>query len=167
MRKMFVTVLIFTLFISAAAFAVKSGKGGGGKASSGEMNVEVREAQVKSSPNYLATSAGKVTYGMKVNVIGEQGSWYQINSPAGWLPKTALTKHKVALNPDQKYAATSARHDEVALAGKGFNPQVEEQYKKDNADLARAYTQVDKIEQINISDAELKAFQTAGKLNTR
>lgn len=166
MKKIFCIVTLLSLLGSSAAFAVKPQRGGS-DSGGGEMNVQVREAGVKSSPNYLAAPAGKVTYGVKVKVIDEQGSWYQIESPAGWIPKTAVTKHKVAVNPDQKYASGGAKHDEVALAGKGFNPQVEEQYKRDNADLAQAYTMVDRIEAINIPDSELKAFQSAGRLKAR
>ncbi|MFH1652893.1 MAG: SH3 domain-containing protein [Pseudomonadota bacterium] len=154
--RIFVVLMALFLVFSATLFA----KGGSG----GEMNVELRQVVVKSSPNYLGSSVGTLNYGTKVNVIGEQQNWYQISSPAGWVPKSALTKHKVKVSADQKVAATSASHDEVALAGKGFNPQVEAQYKKDNASLKAAYAEVDKIEKFGVSHGTLVQFQKSGKL---
>ncbi|HPW44867.1 MAG TPA: SH3 domain-containing protein [bacterium] len=132
-----------------------------------KMTVEVREVMVKTSPNYLAQSSGKLSYGTEVNVIGEEGSWIRISSPSGYLPKSSVTKKSIPKNPDQKYAGGSVKHDEVALAGKGFNPQVEAQYKKNNAQMAVAFSSVDKIEKLGSSEAELRAFQSAGKLKPR
>lgn len=159
--------LIFAFVGLAVIFSAPFAIAKGGKSSTGTMRVQVREAAVKSTPNYLGASAGLVTYGNEVNVIGEQGNWYQIEKPAGYLPKSALTKHKVAVNPDQKFAGKSAKNDEVALAGKGFNPQVEAQYKRDNASIAAAYAVVDQIEKFLATEAELKQFQAAGKLTPR
>lgn len=132
-----------------------------------KMTVELREVMVKVSPNYLAQSAGKLSYGAEVNVVAEEGNWVRISSPSGYLPKSAVTKKSIPKNPDQKYAGGSVKHDEVALAGKGFNPQVEAQYKKNNAQMASAFSSVDKIEKLGASDAELRAFQSAGKLKPR
>jgi hypothetical protein len=131
------------------------------------MSIHVREAVVRSTPNYMGGASGKVFYGDKVTVLSEDGNWVKIASPSGYLPKSVVTKKSVPKNPDQKYAGGSFKHDEVALAGKGFNPQVEAEHKKGNTSLASAYLQVDRIEGFDVSDAELKAFQTAGELNPR
>lgn len=165
MRKILFVALMLVILAPQALAKGKGGGGGAGK--TGEMNVQVREAVVKSSPNYLGASSGTISYGAQVSVIGEQGNWYQIAAPSGWIPKSAVTKHKVAVDPDKKFAGKGSSRDEVALAGKGFNPQVEAQYKRDNAELAAAYVQVDKVENFGASEAELKSFQAAGKLTPR
>lgn len=165
-KLLFIALLVVIL----APFASAKGKGGGGGGSGGKtgtMNVQVREAVVKSTPNYLGASSGTISYGAQVSVIGEQGNWYQIASPPGWIPQSAVTKHKVAVDPEKKFAGKGSSRDEVALAGKGFNPQVEAQYKRDNAELAAAYANVDKIEGFGASEGELKSFQAAGKLTPR
>jgi Bacterial SH3 domain len=136
-------------------------------AHAGTMNVQVRKAIVRTTPNYLGGQAGLLKYGDSVHVVGDQGNWYRITSPAGWLPKSAVTKKKVALNPEQRGKAHGARHDEVALAGKGFNPQVEAQYKRSNAQLAAAYVRVDRVERKTANQAQLRAFQKSGKLTSR
>lgn len=156
LRKILVLVFILAL-LPATTWARK----GGG---TGKMNVQVREVIVRTSPDYMGGKAGALNYGDQVNVIGTDGNWHQIDSPPGWVPKSALSKHKVKVNPDQKYSAGSARHDEVALAGKGFNPQVEAQYKKDNPNLKAAFVDVDRMEKFGATEAELSQFRKAGKL---
>lgn len=136
-------------------------------AGTGVMNIQVREVIVRAMPNYLGAPSGTLTYGNSVNVLGEQGNWFKIDKPAGFIPKSAVTKHKVAANPDEKFAGKGQKHDEVALAGKGFNPQVEAQYKKDNAQIAAAYASVDEVEKFGASETELKQFQTTGILTPR
>lgn len=160
-------LLIAPIAIAAPPRGKKSASAGSQAKATGQMNIQVREVVVKTSPDYMAPSAGTLTYGMKVNVIGGQGNWYQVDQPAGWLPKSALTEHKVAVNPDAKFSKGTVKHDEVALAGKGFNPDVEAQFKRDNAGLAATFTQVDRVEGFGASDEELRAFQTAGKLKLR
>lgn len=170
MRKITLFAVIMLFATTSQLIAVT--KGGSGRRASGDkktgsMNVQVREAIVRATPNYMGASTGKVVYGGQVNVVSEEGNWYKIENPAGWVPKSAITKHKIAVNPDQKFTSMETKHDEVALAGKGFNPQVEAQYKKDNASLAAAYADVDKIEKLTASEAELETFQATGKLKPR
>lgn len=168
MRKMVFAggLALFALGFAANALAVKS-RGGGEGGASGAMSVQVRSSTVRSTPNYLSSATGKLGYGQQVSISEEQGNWCRIESPSGWVPKNDLTKHKVAMNPDQKFSGSGGRHDEVALAGKGFNPQVEQQFKRDHPDLARAFAEVDRIETFSSSEAQLRSFQTAGKLSAR
>lgn len=162
------TTAVMILAFATPALAVK-GKGGGsgssgGKGKTGTMSIQVRSSIVRTTPNYLGQAAGTLSYGQQVEVTGEQGNWYQIAQPTGWLPKSDLTSHKVAINPDQKFSGSDRKHDEVALAGKGFNPQVEQQFRKDNPGLARAFADVDRVETFSVSEGQLKAFRTSGKL---
>ena len=135
-----------------------------GSAWATSMNVQVREVDVKSQPNYLSTSVGKLTYGSKVQTSGEQGNWLKISEPSGWIPTSSVTKHSVKMDADKKFAGKNVSHDETALAGKGFNPQVETEYKKQNPNLNAAFEKVDWMEKITIPLPELNAFAAAGKL---
>lgn len=166
-RLIIITVGIALGFVFFSAHA--KGREGGAKkdANAGTMNIQVREVIVRATPNYLGAQAGTLNYGNSVKVVGDEGNWYKIDKPAGFIPKSAVTKHKVAANPDEKFAGKGQKHDEVALAGKGFNPQVEAQYKKDNASIAAAYASVDQVENFSATEAELKEFQAAGKLTPR
>ncbi|HPQ81127.1 MAG TPA: SH3 domain-containing protein [bacterium] len=153
--------------ISSPALAQRSRGGSGKSKSSGTMNVQVRSSTVRATPNYLGASAGTVSYGQQVKIVEEQGNWYRIEKPSGWLPKADVTKSKVAVDPDQKFAGRGGSHDEVALAGKGFNPQVEQKFKGDNPNLQRAFSDVNKVEAMKVPEAGIKSFMRAGKLTPR
>lgn len=155
--KKFTVATFFLILISTSAIVFAEDK----------MSVEVREAIVRTTPNYLGGAAGKVSYGDEVVVISEEGNWVKITVPSGYLPKSSVTKHKVPKDPGQKYSSGSVKHDEVALAGKGFNPQVEAEYKRNNAGMAAAFVSVDKVERYGASEGELRAFQSAGKLKSK
>ncbi|MFH1829227.1 MAG: SH3 domain-containing protein [Pseudomonadota bacterium] len=156
MKRIIIFVLCFAfVFISAQVNA----------GSPKSLFIQVREIAVKSSPNYMSSTAGTLTYGAKVEIESTEGNWYRITSPAGYIPKSAAGKSSASIDSSKRYAAGGVTHDETALAGKGFNPQVEGQYKQSSASLAAAYAQVDKVEKMTVSSAALDNFITQGQLN--
>ena len=56
----------------------------------------------------------------------------------------------------------NASSNELALAGKGFSEEAEKAFKSSNGNLN--YAEVDKIEEITVSDSELSAFISEGHL---
>lgn len=130
-----------------------------------QLSVQVREVPVKAQANYLSATVGTLGYGTPIEVSGEEGNWYQISQPRGFIPKNAAGTAKASVDAGKGYAAKGVSHDETALAGKGFNPQVEGQYKKDNSQLAAAYAQVDRVERMTVPTGELNQFIASGKLN--
>ena len=162
MKRLVMMVLVIVL-IPAVAFSYQGRKG----KKTGTMSIQLKSIIVRSSPNYMSPKAGLLKYGDQVKVVNKQDGWCQIEAPGGWIPESAVTKATVKIDSDKKYAAGDPKRDEVALAGKGFNPKVEDQYKKDNPELKKAYQKVDQVEKNGATEAELKAFQKAGKLQTR
>ncbi len=160
MKHRIVVAVLLAMLLPLTAHA-------GRKGPPDSVNVQVREAIVRSSPNYLGAQVARVPYGTSLPVAQEQGNWYRIAKPAGWIPKSAVTTKRVALDAEKKGQAHGAKRDEVALAGKGFNPQVEAKYKQQNANLVAAYAQVDRVERKTVSEAQLRAFQQAGRLTPR
>ena len=128
------------------------------------MNVQYKKVDVKATPNYMSPSVGKLSYGSQVDTVETQGNWYRISSPPGWIPKSAVTKRKVAVDADKKFAGRGVSHDEAALAGKGFNPQVEAEYRRQHPNMAAAYAKIDWMERQTVSLPQLKAFSAIGKL---
>ena len=163
MRKAVLVIALTALTL--ALFGAEAGAGKNSGSGQKSLKIQVREIQVKSAPNYLASSVGTLGYGAPVSIEGEDGNWYRIVSPAGFIPKNSTGKSAANVESGQRYAATGVTHDETALAGKGFNPQVEGQYKRSDASLAAAYQTVDRVEAIRVSDGELSSFITQGKLN--
>lgn len=129
------------------------------------MSVTVKEAPVRSSPSFLGRIVADLSYGARVEVVETQGGWVKIKIPGrlgtGWLHSSELTRRKIALKAGTN-VNQSASGSEVALAGKGFNKQVENRYKSEkNLD----YTWVDRMEKITYTPARLVRFLKAGDLH--
>jgi hypothetical protein len=109
---------------------------------------------------------GTVTYGTRLDVRSEQDNWANIASPSGWVHKSALTRKQLK-GAGTKYAGNKVSHDETALAGKGFNPQVEKEFKRSGQVRSSAYQDVDRVEKFTASDSELSQFTRTGDLTLR
>ena len=146
---------MLTLIIAATAFSQIS-KGG-------TVWVSVKSVALKSSTGFFASSRGTVVYGDQLTVLQVSGNWAEVKSSAnatltGWIATTNLSAKRIASTGGTSTATAS----EVALAGKGFNQQVENEYKAGGGNIN--YPAVDWTEQINIPDADLLKFITEGHL---
>jgi hypothetical protein len=133
------------------------------------MSVQIKEAHVREAPSFLSKVVGKFVYGDRVRIAGESGDWRRVGpeegAPKGWMHSSALTKKKVVLQPGEADVEEAATTDELALAGKGFNKQVEEQFMNENPDAD--YTWIDWMEQIVVTHEEMKRFQEEGGLSSK
>jgi len=149
--------IIFVLgFIMVLAGAVWS--------DSGMMSVQVREGQLRATPSFLGPIIGPVSYGERVEAVQKQGDWVDVKSSKnlrGWIHASALTTKQVVLNPGAQ-TQSAASSQEIALAGKGFNSDVEAQYRKNNANID--YTWVDRMEAIRITTDKMAQFLNDGKV---
>ena len=66
------------------------------------------------------------------------------------------------LKAGTKDAAVTASSNEIALAGKGFNRQVEADYRKKNKNIR--FTWIDRMEKFVVSNDEMNAFVKQGEL---
>ena len=128
------------------------------------MNVQVREAQVRQAPGFLSRILVTVPYTEPVTVIEEKGDWMRVQtgSTEGWMHNTALTTKRLKLSGSGPDAQVTVTSDEQALAGKGFNSDVEKQFKERNAKIDFAV--VDKMEKLKIPVAEIQAFLKKGEV---
>jgi uncharacterized protein YgiM (DUF1202 family) len=127
------------------------------------MSVQVRTTNLRARPSFLGTTVSEMTYGTRVNLVSRQGPWVKVTGPqgkTGWLHESALSEKDLAMVSGGTQAATGASGEEIALAGKGFNAQVEKEYRQQNADLD--FSQVDRMEKIVITSEQAAAFLTAG-----
>lgn len=130
------------------------------------MYVNVEEAELKSGTGFFASQVGFLPYGAKVEVLGEDGKWLEVESTdnssiSGWLPASSLTRKKILANDGLNTVSASA--DELALAGKGFSAEVEAQYTTEAN--AAAYALVDEIEATPIDKDGLFDFIVQGELS--
>lgn len=127
------------------------------------MNVQVKSGQVRSTASYLAKLLVTIPYGSSVEVVQQQGDWFNVKTAQGvkgWMHKSALTTKRISMASGSTTAKTGASSDELALAGKGFNAQVEKEYKAKNKNLN--FAAVDRMEKIKIAPTEMQAFLAAG-----
>jgi hypothetical protein len=73
---------------------------------------------------------------------------------------SALSSKKIVLAAGQEQAKVSASGDELALAGKGFNSDVEAQFKSAHKDID--FTWINRMEKIRIPATEMQAFLKDG-----
>jgi Bacterial SH3 domain len=122
--------------------------------------------QLYAEPNLSANAVGSIPDGSEVQILQQVGDWYQVEYQGlqGWLPPQAFPSGKKfeLSNLLKGKAVQESKTDEVALAGKGFTPEVEAGYRKSHPNLN--YAQVDQVEKFEISPGQLQAFQREGGL---
>jgi len=127
------------------------------------VTIRVMSAKVMKSPKFIGPTTGSVSRGDSLTVKEVKGDWYRVEgSYSGWIHKSNVTEGKVALSSTPGGSGGNVNRDEVELAGRGFTPQVEQQYKDKNPNLD--FSHVDAIEKVTIDPSELESFVTEGKL---
>lgn len=131
------------------------------------MIVQVRQAQIRSTPSFLGKIMARPIYGEKVIILAERKGWMKVKRNAavkieGWMHRSALSPVKVILKSGDQSTAGQSSTQEVALAGKGFNEQIEGGYAINHQDLD--YSWVNKMEKISPSMEELEKFVINGSL---
>ncbi len=132
-----------------------------------EVTVTSKQGNVKMKADHMSKNVEIVVYGDKLKIVTKENDWYQVTTPSGktgWIHESATTTKKISIGKDAQVGDKSASHDEVALAGKGFNKQVEQAYTKDNPSVANAFKLVDQIEARKVPVAQLSAFIKQGQL---
>lgn len=135
-------------------------------AQAAQMRVQVRETQVRNTPDFLGKLAGTLAYGDAVETVQTQGAWVKVNTAkgiSGWVNASALTAKKIELTSAGRSDRLGASADEVATAGKGFTKEVEDQYKARNRNVSFAW--VDSMEKIRVSPAEASGFLAEGQVS--
>jgi hypothetical protein len=127
------------------------------------LYVAVRTVALKSSNGFFASNRGSLNYGDRVTVLQVSGRYVEVRSASnssltGWTASANLTTRQVVSG---NTSTASAR--EVALAGKGFNQDVENSYRSQGN---LNYADVDRVEAIRVSEADLRQFLESGRLST-
>lgn len=135
-----------------------------GVAIAGPMSVQVRSAKVRGTPSQLGPIIATLDYGVQVQAGTSDKGWYPVTTAdgkTGWLHESALSKKPIVMRAGTNDAATGASSDEVALAGKGFNEQVEAKLRSEGT---LDYTWVDRMSAFKVEPNEISQFLTQGHL---
>jgi uncharacterized protein YgiM (DUF1202 family) len=127
------------------------------------LNVQVREGQVRRDPSFLSPVVGTLGYGAKVQNEEEKGSWVRVSDGGlkGWMHLSALTEKAIEIKAGDAPAGSSASREEMALAGKGFNKDVEADFKAKNKETD--FAAVDRMESaFNFKAEEMESFLKQG-----
>jgi hypothetical protein len=150
-----VLFLLFLVFIFTGFVSAQVSRGG-------TLYVAVKSQPLKSSTGFFASTRGTLNYGDRVTVLQVSGRFVEVRSATnssltGWAPSANLSAREIISG---NTATLSAR--ETALAGKGFNQEVENSYKSQNRNLN--YADVDRVEAITVTEANLQRFLQEGRL---
>ena len=129
------------------------------------LSVQVKEGELRATPSFLGQIVARVAYGDRVTVIEDRGTWKKVSlrgGKQGWMHTSALTTKRIALKAGQTDVRTGASQNEVALAGKGFNEQVESSFRKENKNLD--YTWINRMETFKVSPDQMRNFLNQGNV---
>ena len=127
------------------------------------LRVTTRDNAVRSECRFFAPVKLKVSLGDMLTVKGRKGDWYLVSAKGvnGCIHKSAVESRTFSAS-GRGGAGGGTSADEVSLAGKGFNPQVEAGYRKSGKNLN--YTAVDEILKLTASEKSLETFVLQGGL---
>jgi len=158
MRKTQCLIWALALAVACAAAAYGAGK---------TMSVGIRDAQLREAPSFLSKIIGPVPYAQQVEIVEERGDWDMVAAPGGntgWLHVSALSDKRLSLASGAGDASQNVSGKEMALAGKGFNAQIEADYRRGHAGN---YEWIDKMGKITYPPEALMAFLAQGDLHPR
>ncbi|HWR98903.1 MAG TPA: hypothetical protein VN317_10820 [Candidatus Methanoperedens sp.] len=130
------------------------------------VTVIVRKTSIRRERQFYAATVAEAALGDAFTVLVREKGWVKVGTSAGegWLHDSAVTAKKVAVSSTGP-AGGKVDAGDVALAGKGFNPQVESEYRRKNpqADFAA----VDRMEKLGAGEKAVAAFLSDGNLKPR
>ena len=109
--------------------------------------VTVKKTAVKKSPRVFSKTLETLRYTDQVEVLERAKGWVRIeldDDKSGWVRESHLSKPALSLQAGAEMVDIEASDEELTLAGKGFDSQVEKAYRQQNADAD--YTWIDRME---------------------
>ncbi|MBI5594892.1 MAG: hypothetical protein HY928_02260 [Elusimicrobia bacterium] len=146
------SLVVLSLLVAAAALAA-----------SGRITVAVEQAKVRKQKAFYAPALATVRYQQSLEAGPAEDGWLPVtvSGQKGWLHESAVASKAGKVRSGAWSGSDEATQEEVTLAGKGFNEEVEKAYRSGRSGLD--YAGVDAMEARAVPDAELTAFLKAGK----
>jgi len=131
-----------------------------------KITIMSKTTAIRADKQFFAPAIAVANYGDQFDVLEEKGGWYKVavGKKTGWAHSSATVKGAVVVSA-AGFKKAAASSEDVALAGKGFNAQVEGKYKKDHPEMN--FAAVDRMEKITVDDASISRFAAEGALQTR
>lgn len=154
MNKSFKAICVPAVLLAAAVFLLAE-----------TVVVKIQTTNLRKDPKFYAETLGVLKAGDSLEKLGSREAWIQVRTSkgaVGWIHSSAVEAKKFKLSALDKNLRTQATAGEVALAGKGFNEQVEQSYRVRHGESG--YAAMEKMLQIKVSTSEVLAFLKKGKL---
>jgi SH3-like domain-containing protein len=130
------------------------------------MSVQVKRGEVRATPYFLGKIVATLSYGDRVEVLGSKESWFRVSlkgkDVTGWMHASALSEKRILLKAGETDAQVAASSGELALAGKGFNADVEAEFKARNRNID--FTWIDRMQEMKVPPERIAAFLQEGGL---
>lgn len=130
------------------------------------MSVQVKTGHIRSTPSFLGSIIAEATYAQQVGVLEEKGGWIRVAVPGrdqqGWMHGSALSAKRIVLQAGSEDVQRTATTGEIALAGKGFNQEVEDQFRARNRNID--FTWIDRMQNFKATTTQLQQFARDGQL---
>jgi len=128
------------------------------------MQVQVRDGQLRSTPSFLGRPLASVAYGTSLQIVEQKSPWVKASTgqAEGWIHESALTNKRIQMTAGGADVNAGASSDEIALAGKGFSSEVEQAYRKQNPTLD--FSTIDRMEKIKVTPEQARRFLQEGGL---
>ncbi|MCL2808922.1 MAG: hypothetical protein FWD24_02515 [Treponema sp.] len=154
MKKLLLILFLGLIITGLAAAQVARG---------GTLYVAVRTVDLKSSTGFFASNRGRLNYGDRVTVIQVSGRFVEVRSAVnpsltGWTPSANMSVRQIVTG-----TTSTETTREVALAGKGFDQEIEDAYRTQNRELN--YSAVNEVESLIINEDQLIRFLEEGRLS--
>jgi uncharacterized protein YraI len=110
------------------------------------LTVIEREAAVRKDKRTYSPKVATVKEGEKVTLIVKESPWLRVSVKGveGWLNETSVTEDEDVVLSGQA-VASGVKPTEQSAAKRGFSPEVEREYRKENPNLDAAFKTLDDI----------------------
>ncbi len=151
MKKQVWIILLGVLLMASVALAAT-------------LKVITQEATIRKDKRFFAPVVARVAYGEVIQELERKGDWLRVNyrGKEGWIHISAVQEQKFELSSLSTGRAQETSREEVALAGKGFTPEVEKAFREKNPKMR--YDLVNHVQGYKVAESRLQAFIRAGNL---
>ncbi len=129
-----------------------------------EATIQIRSQHLFPRPVFYATPVGELEFGDVVMLLEESEDWFRIRTASGstgWVHTTSVTG-AVLSGGGVGSGSGEVTSDEIMLAGRGFNSDMEQSYSSSHPGLS--FSGVDEMERVTVTPENIYAFLVAGDL---
>lgn len=132
------------------------------------LYIQVRSTKLRAKPEFWSAALADLSYGSALTPLGAaptDKSWLKVKLDAteGYVHVSSVTKRKIILKASADTNGKNVDQSSIVLAGKGFNSQIENNYRSAKG---LDYSAVDEVEKLGVDPGEEGQFVSDGKLTS-